>query len=235
MSRWSRPNSCSSNINEFKQNSQLRKATPNVEDCPSNCGLTTRQPAVHRPLLGSERLAVILMKGWTTFGRPLYDDHQGWRHSKAGDYLISKVSLAEGRHFGPINQMGFEGIKAMTATTVIFLKFGLLYKSPEQTSSDRCNCTDFNGESNKEKTGYFFYMRNIGNFERATKTRVTASMKSIFSFALLLGLGQRTDSYVELFNMRFGWGEEDPHETTKICLPNIRPWDMAHLPSYGDD
>ena len=32
--------------------------------------------------------------------------------------------------------------------------------------------------------------------------------------------------------MRFGWGDGDPHETTKICLPNIRPWDMAHLPSY---
>ena len=150
-------------------------------------------------------------------------------------YLICKVSLAEGRHFGPINQMGFEWYQSHDSNNSIFLrKFGLLYKKPG-TDEQWSYSTDFNGESNKEKTGYFFYMRNIGNFERDYQNQGYRLNEIYFQFRTTSGVGSAHYSYVELFNMRFGWGDGDPHETTKICLPNIRPWDMAHLPSYGDD
>ena len=53
-------------------------------------------------------MAVILTKA-DNFGQPLQTDciRVGARVGTEY-YLICKVSLAEGRHFGPINQMGFE-------------------------------------------------------------------------------------------------------------------------------
>ena len=137
---------------------------------------------------------MILTRGGTTLAKPLTEQMtSGLVPGLALSILdLNKVSLAEGRHFGPINQMGFEWYQSHNSNNSIFLrKFGLLYKKP-RTDEQWSYSTDFNGESNKEKTGYFFYMRNIGNFERDwVKTRVTAFMKSIFSSALRLASVQR--------------------------------------------
>ena len=106
------------------------------------------------------------------------------------------MSLAEGRHFGPINQMGFEWYQSHDSNNGIFLrKFGLLYKKPG-TDEQWSYSTDFNGESNKEKTGYFFYMRNIGNFERDYQNQGYRLNEIYFQFRTTSGVGSAHYSYV---------------------------------------
>ena len=59
-------------------------------------------------------------------------------------------------------------------------------------------------------------MRNIGNFERDYQNQDYS--KDLDQFRTTPGVGSAHYSYVELFNMRFGWGD-NLHETAKIfCL-----------------
>ena len=227
----------SSNINEFKNNSQLIQfATPNVEDCPSPLRFDYTTTGGSPTTTWERTLGCDLDEGRDNLWAPTVQTDCIRVGARVGTeyYLICKVSLAEGRHFGPINQMGFEWYQSHSSNNSIFLrKFGLLYKKP-RTDEQWSYSTDFNGESNKETTGYFFYKRNIGNFERDYQNQGYRLNEIYFQFRTTSGVGSAHYSYVELFNMRFGWGDGDPHQTTKICLPNIRPWNMAHLPSYGD-
>ena len=225
-------------MDDFKNNTQLIKwSNPSLEDCPSSLRFDFSPVGSSSTITWERTLGCEFEEGrnnlWALTNRT--DDVKVSTRVGTEYFLICKVSLDESRHFGPITQMGWEWYQSSDSNNSIFLrKFGLLYKQPG-TNKQWSYSSSFDGEQNKEKSGYFFYTRNIGNFERDYQNDGYRINEIYFQFRTTSGVGSAHRSYVEIFNMRFGWGDGEIHESNKLCLPKIRPFSRASELEFGDD
>ena len=226
-------------LNSFKDNTQLINwSTANVEDVPTNIRF-------HYSATGGTTSALTWDR---TLGCTFEEGKNNlWAISNQGEqirvnvntgseyYLICKVKMDEGRHFGPFNKMGWEFFQSHDSNNSLFLrKIGRFYKHPE-TNEIWSFSSAWNGESFKESRGYFFATDRIVNIEKSHLEEGYILNEIYFQFRSTSGVGSSHSSYVEIFDMRLGWDLGFEEDNKRICLPKIRPFSQANQLTFGDD
>lgn len=150
-------------------------------------------------------------------------------------FYICEVPMHQSRHWGPFNQMGIEWFQSNDANNSLHLRrIGRSYRKRDDSSEFWSWSSPFDGEPNKETRGYFFYRENYERFEKERQAEGYVLNSLWFQFRTTSGPGSSHMTYVELFNVRFGWGDGDPSDNYKICLPKIRPVSQIAEIVYGD-
>ena len=150
-------------------------------------------------------------------------------------FYICEVPMHQSRHWGPFNQMGIEWFQSNDSNNSLHLRrIGRSYRKRDDPSLFWSWSSPFDGEPNKETRGYFFYRENYERFELEHQAEGFVLSSLWFQFRTTSGTGASHMSYVELFNVRFGWGDGDLSDNYKICLPKIRPVSQIAEVVYGD-
>ena len=150
-------------------------------------------------------------------------------------YYICEVPMHQSRHWGPFNQMGIEWFQSNDSNNSLHLRrIGRSYRKRDDPSLFWSWSSPFDGEPNKETRGYFFYRENYERFELEHQAEGFVLSSLWFQFRTTSGAGSAHTSYVDMFNVRFGWGDGDPSDNYKICLPKIRPVSQIAEVVYGD-
>lgn len=148
-------------------------------------------------------------------------------------YFIAYTEMENSRHFR-FNEMGWEHFQSSGSNHSMHLAYiAREYYRPSDNKTWRFGDA-WNGEANKDTLGYFYTRRAFSPREEQFYNSGYFLKRIWYQFRTTGGVGGDLSSYVEVFNMRFGYGSGDASENHMICLPKMRALDEAYTPSFGD-
>lgn len=156
---------------------------------------------------------------------------------KAGSehFYIGYVDLGESRHFNvPLTWAGLEWYQSMSSNNSChLLKIGRQYKNPSDDSTWSYS-SDFWGDGNKETVGYFHRIESLDKKEMEKQQAGYILNRLYFGMRTTSGAGSSHNSRINVFNVKFGWGDGDASNNHKMALPKIRRWDRVNKLEFGD-
>ena len=147
--------------------------------------------------------------------------------------FIVYADLSTSRHFGPITQMGWEHWQSSSLNHSVHLQYiAREWKKPGVTKVYTYG-DSWNGEANKDSSGYYFTVRNVTSQEKLYSESGYYLQKVWFKLRTTGGIGGAFNAYCHIYNLRFGWGEGAPSTNHKMVLPGIRPIEQANQLRFG--
>ena len=153
-------------------------------------------------------------------------------------FFIAYFNMDNGRQFRAFTEMGFEfSQNAGEKGTLYLYNIGREYKNPmnqERWSiSEDADDYDYKGERG---TFYVHTRLDAREIDRQSSgyilNRVYFHFKTNASGSS--GTGGDIPSEVNIWNLKFGYGNSNSSDSYRICLPSKRPFSQAEQLSFGD-
>ena len=212
-----------SNLNDYKTQTELVKWAT-VHATKTHNGAKEWQEGSHKSWKCDE-VPTIPDDETDVFARNIDDGALKIKTVQNGEkHFIVCTDLDTSRHFGPITQMGWEHFQSTDVNHSLHLMYvAREWKHPNGRTYTYGDA--WNGENNKDTSGYFFTVRNIAPPEVLYRDSGYHLNKIWWNLRTTGGIGNsNVSAYVMIMNLRFGWGEGEPSTNHMILLPKIRPF-----------
>ena len=158
---------------------------------------------------------------------------------KGEAWFISYLDLDVSRQFGVFNSLGFEFYQnGGNLKGAIYLhKVGREYKKPGTNEVWSYSDYDLDDDFYNER-GTFFHTTNFNSAEIDKQKQGFILNRIYFNYGCStsgsVGTGSTPYTECQIYKLRLGWGEGEPSNNHRVCLPKMRAFSEADRLAFGD-